>query len=121
MKAVLRKRLETLETRQTNLTIEQQYPGLDAALGRIHDALYAALPPTPGVTMPSPDYSHGVITTGYVSSREKVLELGRRLRAGTETQDDRHVLDALPADALAIAGMDARQFAITLLELDERI
>ncbi|WP_043947712.1 hypothetical protein, partial [Ralstonia solanacearum] len=68
----------------------------------------------------SGSYSHAYSTVGYVSSRTKVLELGQRLREGTETADDIAVLDALPPDALAVARIDARGFVEMILSLEER-
>ena len=116
MTTALRKRLAALEVAKP----AQASSGLKEAIRRIHDALYASLRSDPGMQVPSPIYSHAYGTVGYVSSRTKVLELGQRLREGTETADDIAVLDALPADALAVARIDARGFVEMILSLEER-
>jgi hypothetical protein len=113
----LRKRLAALET---NLPIQKEET-LDKAVKSILDSLEAALPPCRGVQVQSPDYSHAYSTVGYVSHYTKLREMGLRLRAGTETADDRYVLAQIPDDALAVMGVDARGVIEWLMELDERI
>jgi len=88
---------------------------------RILDALEAALPPCLGVWVQSPYYSHAYRTVGYVPHHTKRREMGLRLRAGTETADDRHALATIPDDALAVMGVDARGVVEWLMELDDSI
>jgi hypothetical protein len=118
---MMKSRLSRVAALEARAPADQTYSGFDAAIGRCHDALYRALPPDPGVKMPSATYSHAYSTVGYVPSSTKILELGRRLRAGTETAEDLTVLAALPADALAVVEVDARGFVEMLLSLDEKM
>lgn len=66
-------------------------------------------------------YSHAVITEGYKTTYTRIRELGLRLRAGTETADDRHALATIPDDALAVMGVDALGVIEWLMELDDSI
>lgn len=112
-------RLTALESRTPLDPIERAYPGLGDAVDRCYDALCATLPPEHGERMETGPSSYQ--TVGYMSSAEKMRELGRRLRAGAETDADRAVLGALPLEALAVVGVDAKGFVEMLLSLDERL
>jgi uncharacterized lipoprotein YehR (DUF1307 family) len=117
MNTAIRKRLAALETHKT----VQAHDALDSAVKRILDTLEAAYPHIRGVTRPSPHYSHAVITEGCKTTYTQIHELGLRLRAGTETADDRHALATIPDDALAVMGVDARGVVEWLMELDEKV
>lgn len=114
-------RIAAIEKRHNIDPIERAYPGLGAAVDACYAALEAALPHEPGVQVPCPIYSHAYSTVGYKSSWQKVKELAVRLRAGSEAPEDLAVLASLPADALAIVGVDARGFLAMILSLDENL
>ncbi|PRY03801.1 hypothetical protein [Paraburkholderia sp. BL25I1N1] len=112
-------RIAVLEARSPVDPIEQAYPGLAEAVRRLHDALHRAVPPDEGSRVDTGPFSY--CTVGYQSSSYKILDLGRRLRAGTETAEDLTVLAALPLEELTRVGVDARGFVEMLLSLDEKI
>lgn len=112
-------RIVALESHSPVDPIERLYPGLDKAIGRCHDALYAALPADKGERVVCGPSSYR--TVGGKSSHQKILDLGQRLRAGSETAEDLAVLDTLPADALAVVEVDAKGFVEMFLRLDEQI
>jgi hypothetical protein len=97
-------RIAAIEARSPVDPIERAYPGLEEAVGRCYATLCAAFPGQ----------------TGVIQSL-LMRDMGRRLRVGAETENDHTVLNALPEDALAVVGVDAKGFVEMLLALDEKI
>ncbi len=89
-------------------------------------ALEARMGADPSIPIPALNEAikrcYGVLRDAFNGQHYwSIRDLGRRLRAGTETTEDLAILDAIPADALEVLKMDARGFVEMLAVMDEKI
>lgn len=102
--ATLEQRLAALEEKRNGLRPDDPQ---QAAMCRLLATLREALP--------DDEYEFGLI---YPPSREshmdKLSALAERIEAGTDTEEDRALLDALPHDALECLNMTALEL-VTML------
>lgn len=96
---------EELEKRVTDLEAEKARRN-SRAMELVFDRLWAALDQALFPDSPA----HG--DKNFYRAEKPLIALTGRILAGTETDDDRAVLAALPAEELAVyaGGIDAREF-----------